>query len=134
MVTLCATAALMAGPVAVADDETAADAQQMTQEERRAAREAKRQEWEAMSEDERAAARAERKARWENMSEEERQAAMKKRQKKAAMKRKAMREHWDSLSEEERQAIRDRQREHRKAAPAGKGGPGQRAGGPGGTS
>ena len=85
--------AVLVGGNALADDATATDPRQMTEEEREALRAERRAEWEAMSDEERAAAieqrkarrdahRAEARQRWENMSDEERAAHRERMQKR----------------------------------------------------
>ena len=59
---LFATAAVLVLDNAAAQDNAQPDPRQMTVEEREAAREARRQQWENMSEEERQAAREERRA------------------------------------------------------------------------
>jgi hypothetical protein len=95
----------------------------MSAEERQAAKQARREQWENMSEEERATARAQRKEhmakrraanreRFENMSEEEREAMRARRQNMSEEDRAAMRERWANMSDEERQEMRERRREH----------------------
>lgn len=124
---LLASAMSLATAVTYADD-AAPNAESMTDEEHRAAREQRRAKWEGMSEDERQAAREERRAKWESMSDEERQAIRERRAAHKQERRQAQRERWEGMSEEERQAAREKMRErrgemgkgkHRKGPPPG---------------
>ena len=109
---LLAVTAAIAG-VALAQGAPAEDRGALTQEERQAAREARRAQWQAMSEEERTAAREQRRAQWEGMSDEERAAAREQRRIRNEQHRAAARERWETMSEEERKAARERMRQHR---------------------
>ncbi len=89
--------------------------QNMTPEERQAARQAERDRWRAMSAEERAAAREAAHERWQAMSEEERAAAIEKRQQASQQRRQMAIEHWEGMTPEEREAAL-KQREARRTA------------------
>ncbi len=91
---LLATATLMTMSTAVAQDNPQREPRDMTAEERDAAREARR-------------------ANWENMSDEERAAVREKREQRKAVRRAERRERFESMSPEERQAMRERRQERR---------------------
>ena len=129
LLALLVASALSLGSVVYADD-TAAGADAMTDEERRAAREERRAQWEKMSEEERRAAREERRAKWDSMSDEEKQAARERRDAHKEQRRDAMRERWEGMSEEERQAAREKMRDRRGPKGKGKGPRGPHQGGP----
>ena len=112
-------------------DDTAPGADAMTDEERQAARQERRAQWENMSEEERQAAREERRAKWDSMSDEEKQAARERRAQHKEQRREAMRERWEGMSEEERQAAREKMQERRGHKGKGKGPHGPRQGEPG---
>ena len=106
-ITLLGVAAVFCMGTGYTQDNSPQDPGSMSAEQRQAAKQARREQWENMSEEERAAARAqreERKAkrkaahreRFESMSEEEREAVRARRQ---------------NMSEEERQALRKRRQE-----------------------
>jgi hypothetical protein len=97
---LLAIASLFVMGTAIAQEDPANDRQQMSAEERQAAREARRAEWENMSEEERAAARAQR----EEAGQE---------------RRAATRERMENMSDEERQAARDRMKKRADQRPSG---------------
>ncbi len=87
---------LFSAGVSVAQDAPESDAGAPSIEDRRAAREARRSEWESMSEDERAAVRAERRQRME-------------------ARRAQARERYENMSEEERQAMREQRQQRRES-------------------
>jgi hypothetical protein len=105
---LLATVAIMTMGTAVAQDNPQRERQEMTSEERDAAREARR-------------------AEWENMSDEDRAAVREKRKQKMVKRRAEMRERFENMSPEEQQAARERMRDRRDRHPGHKG-PGQRDG------
>jgi len=128
LIALFLASTLSLGTVVYADDTAGADA--MTDEDRRAARDERRAQWESMSEEERQAAREERRAKWDSMSDEEKQAARERRAEHKEKRREAMRERWEGMSEEERQAAREKMQERSGHKGKGKGPRGPRQGGP----
>lgn len=120
-----------------------AEMQNMTPEQRQAAREQAQQRWEAMTEEERAAAigqrhqaseerRAAAREHWEAMTPEQREAAMVKREEhraKRAEHRATAKERWESMTPEQREAARAK-RAARGGSMRGPGGFDQRPGGP----
>ena len=95
---LLATAALMTMGTAVAQDNPprqAREHQQMSAEERDAAREARREHWESLSDEERSALREQHRA-------------------KSQQRRDAARERYQNMSDEERAAMRQKREEHRR--------------------
>ena len=101
---LLAIASLMLMGTAIAQDDPAQDRQQMSAEERQAARQAKMEA---------------RRAEWDNMSEEERTAARAQREAAGQERKAANRERWENMSDEERQAVRDRRSERADQRPSG---------------
>ena len=108
LILLLATVAIMTMGTAIAQDNPPRERQEMTSEERDAARGARR-------------------AEWENMSDEERAAVREKHKQRMAKRKAERRERFDNMSPEEQQAARQRMRERRDHHPRHKG-PGQRDG------